>query len=74
MFDHIPAKPRKGRGAVTNKTGRYEREQRYAIDDGWQLKEDSVPSILRTTVGIDAAKSIILRNSSPDLLFDQSIN
>jgi hypothetical protein len=32
MFDHIPAKPRKGRGAVTNKTGRYEREQRYALD------------------------------------------
>jgi DNA repair photolyase len=74
MTDHLPTKPRKGRGAVANKTGRYEREQRYAIDDGWQLNEDSVPPVLRTTVGIDAAKSIVSRNSSPDLPFDQSIN
>ncbi|MBT3767343.1 MAG: PA0069 family radical SAM protein [Rhodospirillaceae bacterium] len=74
MVDHLPAMPRKGRGAVANATGRYESEQRYAVDDGWQLPEDNSLPVLKTTVGIDAAKSIISRNSSPDLPFDQSIN
>jgi hypothetical protein len=44
------------------------------LDDGWQLPEDDAPPVLRTTVSIDAAKSIISRNASPDLPFDQSIN
>ena len=28
-------KPRKGRGAVSNETGRFESEQRVAFDDCW---------------------------------------
>ncbi len=35
MVDIIPEKHRKGRGAVSNATGRFEPEQRVRVDDGW---------------------------------------
>src|SRR5262245_33544978 len=65
--------PRKGRGAITNPTGRYERFQVEEFDDGW-TRGDEEESLLRTTVAIDATKSIITRNDSPDVGFDRSIN
>ena len=64
---------RRGRGAVTNTSGRYESEARVAIDDGWG-GADEEPAPLRTTVGIDTSRSIITRNQSPDIPFDRSIN
>jgi len=36
MDESLPDIPRKGRGAVGNPTGRFEREVRHAIDDGWE--------------------------------------
>ncbi|MEM1399829.1 MAG: radical SAM protein, partial [Pseudomonadota bacterium] len=30
-----------GRGAVTNVSGRYEREAREAFDDGWESRAES---------------------------------
>jgi DNA repair photolyase len=69
----LPDRPRKGRGAVGNPTGRFEPTQRHAIDDGWGGAEDE-PSPLRTTVTHDATRSIIARNDSPDIPFDRSIN
>lgn len=63
--------PRKGRGAVTNASGRYERFAREAFDDGWS-EEEIVR--LETIVTPEAAKTIISRNQSPDISFDQSIN
>jgi DNA repair photolyase len=74
MDDPLPAVPRKGRGAVGNPTPRFERESRVAVDDGWQLPEPDDPPPLRTTVTVDTARSIIARNDSPDVPFDQSIN
>ncbi|MCI4664684.1 MAG: PA0069 family radical SAM protein [Neomegalonema sp.] len=62
----------KGRGAESNASGRYEREKREAFDDGW-AREDA-PAPLRTEVEIDASRSIITRNNSPDISFDRSIN
>ncbi len=35
MVDLIPDRPKKGRGAVSNASGRYEPFTRVAIDDGW---------------------------------------
>ena len=32
-------KPRKGRGAASNESGRFEREKRVAFDDGWEHAE-----------------------------------
>ena len=65
--------PRKGRGAVTNRTTRFESFERVATDDGWDGDGEPLPP-LRTVVGIDAARRIIATNESPDILFDQSIN
>ena len=68
-----PLRPRKGRGAVGNATGRYETEVRVAFDDGWgSLDEEPLP--LDTTYTRDSAKSIIAHNDSPDIPFDSSIN
>jgi len=71
----LPALARKGRGAVTNRPGRFEPGDRPLEDDGWLLQEneDDLPP-LRTTVGLDTSKSIITSNSSPDVPFNQSIN
>src|SRR5579862_6729912 len=66
-------KPRKGRGAVSNATGRFESEKRVAFDDGWGTAEE-VPERVATTLSVDATRSIIARNDSPDIGFDRSIN
>ena len=67
----IPARPVKGRGAVGNVEHRFTTETRQAVDDGW---EQAAPSLPQTRLQVDSAKSIISRNDSPDLGFDQSIN
>ena len=63
----------KGRGAVSNRVGRYETEAQVAVDDGWGASEVEPPK-LRTTLGIDTARSVITYNDSPDIGFDRSIN
>jgi hypothetical protein len=62
-----------GRGAVTNATGRFEAQHRVLTDDGWGALDDELP-VLKTSVGIDATRTIIARNDSPDIPFDRSIN
>ncbi len=64
---------RRGRGAVSNGAGRYERQGRVALDDGWDNLDQPAPP-LRTHVMRDASRSIIARNTSPDIGFDRSIN
>ncbi|HLI12936.1 MAG TPA: PA0069 family radical SAM protein [Alphaproteobacteria bacterium] len=73
MGDPSPALPRKGRGAISNISSRYDREKRSAVDDGWSRDEDDLPP-LRTTVSVDASRSAIVRNQSPDIPFDRSVN
>ncbi|MBP7703883.1 MAG: PA0069 family radical SAM protein [Caulobacter sp.] len=63
----------KGRGARSNASGRFESRVRESFDDGWTL-DDPEPAQLTTTVLPDASKTIIARNSSPDIHFDRSIN
>ncbi len=62
----------KGRGARSNASGRYEKDQREALDDGWDPGEDLPP--LRTDVTLEKPKKIITYNSSPYVGFDRSIN
>ena len=64
---------RKGRGAASNPSGRYERHRHEAFDDGWDTI-DEAQAPLRTQVQPDASRTVITRNSSPDLGFDRSIN
>ena len=61
------------RGALSQMQGRFETEAREAFDDGW-TQEDEPLAPLQTTVTIERARSIIARNDSPDIPFDQSIN
>ncbi|MFN4169607.1 MAG: PA0069 family radical SAM protein [Pannonibacter phragmitetus] len=63
---------RRGRGAALNMPGRFERQQREGFDDGWETPDDLPP--LKTTVQEEKARTIITRNSSPDISFDRSIN
>lgn len=65
--------PRKGRGAVSNPDGRFESRTHEAVDDGWGGADAELPP-LRTTVGVDSARTVIARNDSPDVPFEQSIN
>src|SRR3974390_3487438 len=62
----------RGRGALSNASGRYEREARVLVDDGWQ-NEEELPA-LKTEVMRDSSRTIITRNNSPDISFSQSIN
>jgi len=75
MSDPLPDRPKKGRGAISNASGRYEAEQRSRVDDGWTGCVDwNDDPPLRTTQHTDTARRIITRNDSPDIPFDQSIN
>ena len=70
----MPDRARKGRGAVSNRSGRFEAQARVAVDDGWSGEtEDDVPP-LATTLIRDTSRSIIAHNNSPDIPFDRSIN
>ena len=65
----------KGRGAVSNPQGRFERVIRLAVDDGWARPDDGTDAVSPATVVVpDEARSIIARNESPDIPFDASIN
>src|SRR5271167_3363162 len=63
---------RRGRGAHSNASGRYEPVARVAFDDGWQGLEQLPP--FKTSVTVDATRKIITHNDSPDISFDRSIN
>jgi DNA repair photolyase len=68
----VRAERRRGRGTLSNASGRFEPIARIAFDDGWQSLEE-LPAF-QTTVSIDSTRKIITRNESPDISFDRSIN
>jgi len=63
----------KGRGAVTNRSGRFEAEQLEEFDDGWGSLDEPVQRPA-TVVTEERTRSILAFNDSPDLPFDRSIN
>src|SRR5262249_42972972 len=64
----VETERRRGRGAQSNATGRFEPLARASFDDGWRTFEDLPP--FKTTVTIDSTRRIITRNDSPDISFD----
>jgi DNA repair photolyase len=62
----------RGRGAESNRSGRFEAQSRHAIDDGWGSLDLLPP--FETTVTEETPRKIITRNESPDISFDRSIN
>lgn len=72
MSRRIPPQGFKGRGALANPPNRFDRARSEAIDDGWF--QDELPASVATELIIDNARTVIARNDSPDIPFDQSIN
>jgi DNA repair photolyase len=72
MSTKIPPGGFKGRGALGNPANRFDKAHVEFVDDGWHQEQppDSVPTELRA----DHSRSIIARNDSPDIVFEQSIN
>jgi len=62
----------RGRGATLNPSGRFEKQTRHVVDDGWQTLDELPP--LKTKVQIENPKTIISKNDSPDIPFERSIN
>ncbi|WDR06527.1 PA0069 family radical SAM protein [Devosia rhodophyticola] len=62
----------RGRGAQSNRTGRFEKVSREGFDDGWSSVEP-LP-LFETVEHLERAKSIITANDSPDINFERSIN
>jgi DNA repair photolyase len=66
----------KGRGASFNPKARFESADVDPFDDGWdslvRAREDDPPP--RTEVTPDASRSVLVRQTSPDIPFDRSIN
>jgi len=63
----------RGRGALSNRSGRFESHVREAFDDGWTAG-DAQPAQIRETATPLKSRVIITRNDSPDVGFDRSIN
>jgi DNA repair photolyase len=68
----IAAGRRHGRGAQTNRSGRFEPVSYEPTDDGWESLAEL--EALTTEVQEVPARRIITRNDSPDIGFDRSIN
>src|SRR5678815_756350 len=79
-------RPRKRRGSLSNRTGRFERFRIETPGDGerdgeagqaqeWaRFEPEWGPPSPRTTVTPEVTRTIITRNDSPDIPFDRSIN
>ena len=72
LQDKINPESRRGRAASSNRTNRFERFEKFAVSDGWDLEDDL--QVVRTQVRDEPARTILARNTSPDLSFDRSIN
>lgn len=62
----------RGRGALSNPPPRFLDARTEDVDDGWYREE--LPDSIATQVRPEPARSIITRNDSPDISFEQSIN
>ncbi|MBV8393168.1 MAG: PA0069 family radical SAM protein [Alphaproteobacteria bacterium] len=70
--DEIAQPQHNGRGALSNASSRYDDEKKIRTTDGWDIEDELPP--LRTTLTKDATRTILARNTSPDVPFDRSIN
>ena len=76
-MDEIRRTALKGRGAISNELSRFERERRVLVDDGWDARGETGgrrSGGRRRWSGMISARTVISRNASPDVPFDQSLN
>lgn len=69
-------KPLKGRGSASRPVGRFEAREATGEDDGWGSVYSDLADAppLSTNVAEEVARSIVTRNTSPDIGFNQSVN
>ena len=74
LLDRPMVDPRRnrGRGAQSDRSGRFETQMREAFADGWT--EDDPLKPFETIEHVERARTIITSNDSPDIGFDRSIN
>lgn len=70
--ENVAADRRRGRGAVSNSSGRFEALARVDADDDWGALETL--EAFKTEVRVERPRRILARNDSPDISFDVSIN
>jgi DNA repair photolyase len=63
-----------GRGAVSNPEGRFDPLSVEPVEDGWPGDPDEGDPGLPTELIPDSSRTVIARNDSPDVPFDQAIN
>ncbi|HVH49315.1 MAG TPA: PA0069 family radical SAM protein [Sphingomicrobium sp.] len=72
----MPVESNQGRGATRNATPSQFNLKQHLVDGDWLDQVDALDGVAprRTTVTIEKPKSILTRNSSPDIGFDRSVN
>ncbi len=69
----VAQKDLKGRAAGLNPSSRFDKLSYVDFEDGW-ASEDDLPPAKRTQFEPDSSRSILAKNTSPDLHFDRSVN
>ncbi len=67
-----PVHIHRGRGAVSSPQPRFNQRVREAEPDGWLASPEPLSAVTR--IAPETARSLISRNQSPDVFFDQSVN
>ena len=72
----MPVESNHGRGATRNATSTRFNLKRRVVEGEWLDQVEALDGVSkrRTTVTIERPKSILTRNSSPDIGFDRSVN
>jgi DNA repair photolyase len=72
----IPPPSVKGRGSARYLPGRFAVTTPEAVDDGWHDADGDgdITSAPKTELREEVARSVLTRNQSPDIPFDQSLN
>ncbi|MCC7058831.1 MAG: PA0069 family radical SAM protein [Burkholderiaceae bacterium] len=70
---NVLSAPVHGRGAASNPQHRFDDRRRQPVDDDWYREDGQAPAI-RTQVVEEQVASLLVRNASPDLPFNLSIN
>lgn len=73
MKPNDPERRPHGRGATLSPDNRYSAISREEFDDGWGSLDAPLEPLV-TTLTVDASRSVISYNTSPDVGFDRSIN
>ncbi|MGE5512798.1 MAG: PA0069 family radical SAM protein [Bacteroidota bacterium] len=68
----VHSERRRGRGARSNASSRYDAAKYEGFDDGWETLGSL--DAFKTYISLERARSIVTSNDSPDISFEQSIN